>query len=104
MWQVRHKTAGLFMGVNHGKGHYSNVSQCCRTLGVFQFRSQAQIESLFEMASSPHLPPLAQMKREDLVVETWDLKAHDLLLDEGLVDDCQAYLQWSLHVFPVGMS
>jgi hypothetical protein len=104
MWQVRHKTAGLFMGVNHGKGHYSNMSECCRSLGVFQFTNMPQIESLFEMADSPHLPDHARLKREDFIVEDWDLRMHSHLLDQGLVDDCQSYLQWSFSVFAVGMN
>lgn len=104
MWQVRHKTVGLFMGVNHGKGHYHVISECCRTLGVFQFHNAEQIESLFEMASSPHLPQSARYKREDFVVEPWDLKTHDLLLDEGLLDDCQEYLNYSFSVFPMNVN
>lgn len=104
MWQVRHKTAGLFMGVNHGMGHYHIISECCRGLGVYQFTNRGQIESLFEMADSPHLPEESRMKREDFVVEPWDFKAHDLLMDEHLLDMCHTYLGWSMGVFPVGMN
>lgn len=104
MWQVRHKTAGLFMGVNHGNAHFHGISECCRGLGVYQFSDQEHIESLFKMAESPHLPERARMKREDFVVEPWEFKAHDLLLDEHCIDMCQAYLQMSLTRWPVGMN
>jgi hypothetical protein len=104
MWQVRHNKVGLFMGVHHGMGHYHLVSVCCRGLGVFQFSTPEQIESLFETADSPHLPDSARLKREDFIIEVWDQKAHDLLLDEHCVDMVTTYLQWSLNVWPVGMN
>lgn len=103
-WQVRHKTAGLFMGVNHRKGHYSNVSECCRFLGVYKFTTPAEIEQLFDVASHPRLPPEARMPREDFTVEEWDFKAHDLLLDEALLDACHEYVQWSMSVFQFGLN
>lgn len=99
MWQVRHKRVGLFMGVSHGKGHYSYASECCRSLGVYGFTSWSQIENLLEAADSPHLPETARLKREDFVVEEWSLKDHDLLLDEGVIDDCYFYIHWSCQVF-----
>lgn len=103
-WQVRHKIVGVFMGVSHGKGHYSNVSECCRGLGVYRFTTYEQIESLLEMADSPHLPERARLKREDFIIESWDYKLHDLLLDEGLLESCAEYLQWSLSIWPVSLN
>lgn len=94
MWQVRHKRVGIFMGVSHGKGHYHNVSECCRSLGVYQFKTTEQIETLLEMANSPHLPDRARLKREDFIVEEWSLKMHHLLLDEGTIDDCAFIRGW----------
>lgn len=103
-WQVRHKLVGVFMGVNHGCGHYHSISECCRGLGVFRFESMHQIEAFFEMANGLHLPPEKRLKAEDFIIEEWDFKLHDLLLDEGLVDGCQSYLAWSLSMWPVSMN
>ena len=103
-WQVRHRVVGLFMGVSHGKGHYSTASECCRSMGVFRFTRQSQIEAFFEVANSPHLPDDARLVREDFVIEEWSLKDHDLLLDEGLLDDIAVYLHWSTESYPIGMN
>ena len=100
MWQVRHKTAGLFMGVSHGKGHFHLISQCCQRLGVFRFNNHEQILSLLRQASSPHLPEASRMYGPDFVVEPWDRVMHDFLIEEGLMADCYAYLMWSLNTYP----
>ena len=104
-WQVRHKSVGLFMGVSHGKGHYSNVSECCKSLGVYCFRSSSEIESLFEAADSPHLPDGSRLKREDFIVEDWSIKDHDYLLDSGLLENCALRRVLVLESFgPVGLN
>jgi hypothetical protein len=102
MWQVRHKTNGLFMGVSHGKGHYHIISECCRGLGVFCFDSEALLERFFDLAGRSDLPPRARLKREDFIIEPWDSNINNLLLDEALVDSCGEYLVWSTNLFPVG--
>lgn len=105
MWQVRHKVVGVFMGVSHGKGHYSGVSECCRSLGVFLFRETSQIQSLFEMADSPHLPDSARLKREDFIVEEWCPKLNELLLDEGLLECCSDLRGWVYNLHgPMGLN
>lgn len=101
-WQVRHRSHGVFMGVNHGKAHYHGSSECCRSLGVYRFERSDQIEAFIEYAGSPHLPEQSRSKPEDFVVEEWSFPLDDLLHDEGLVDSIQEFLQWSFSVFPVG--
>jgi len=73
-------------------------------MGVFQFQRQSQIEAFFEVANSPHLPEHARLLREDFTIEVWSLKDHDLLLDEGLLDDVAAFLHWSTETYPIGMN
>lgn len=103
-WQVRHRTHGLFMGVSHGSGHFHLVSGCCRGLGVFRFESLDQITTFLELASGPHLPEHARLYSDEFVIEEWDFKTHDLLLDEGLLDSCAEYLQWSFSIWPVSIN
>lgn len=104
IWQVRHKVAGVFMGVSHGKAHFHVMSGCCRHLGVFRFARQEQIEVFIEMANSPHLPESARLQRQDFVVEEWNVGLNGMLLDEALLDDCYAFLRWSSEVFPIGFN
>ena len=104
MWQVRHTTAGVFMGVSHGKGHYSNISECCRGLGVFKFRTAEEIDELFRTVVSPRLPPNARMDPRDLSIEEWNPKLNELLEDEGVVEAAQYLSGWILSTFPCGLS
>lgn len=92
------------MGVSHGKGHFTNWSQCCRGLGVFKFTSPEQIETFFEMANNEHLPESARLQRRDFIIEEWNWAENEILIDEDLLDACREFQQWVVMTFPVGMN